>query len=273
MNKTQRVILITGTSSGIGRACAEQLSQSGWRVYGTSREAPATSLPGSSHRMLRMDVTDNSSVESAVRFILEKEGRLDAVINNAGIALAGAVEDTTLDEASVVWETNFLGTARVCREALPALRASKGCLINISSLGGLVALPFQAFYSASKFALEGYTEALRAEMREHGVRVVLVEPGDFRTGMTGKRRVAAAAEGSASYGSAFKRALDIIAKNEQQGSDPAKLGRALERILANPNPRRRYRVGSTLELLLMKIYDWLPGSVAEWAIRKFYGLR
>lgn len=268
MSTTQRVILITGTSSGIGRACAEQLSKSGWRVYGTSREAP-----DGYDRMLRMDVTDTASVENAVRIILEKEGRLDAVINNAGIALAGAVEDTMLDEASVVWETNFLGAARVCRATMPALRASKGCLINISSLGGLVALPFQAFYSASKFAMEGYTEALRAEVRERGVRVVLVEPGDFRTGMTGKRRIAAAAEASAPYGAAFKRALEIIAKNEQQGSDPAKLGRALERILANPNPRRRYHVGSTLEMLLMKIYDWLPGGVAEWAIRKFCGLR
>ncbi len=267
------VILITGASSGIGRACAEHLSRHGWKVYGTSREAPALPASNEVFKLLRMDVTNEASVDSAVRFVREQEGRLDAVINNAGIALAGAVEDTTLEEARIVWETNFLGAARVCRAVLPALRASKGCLINISSLGGLVALPFQAFYSASKFALEGYTEALRSEVREHGVRVVLVEPGDFRTGITAKRRIAAAAEGSAIYGASFKGALDIIAKNEQQGSDPAKLGQALERILSNSNPRRRYRVGSMVELLLMKIYDWLPGRVSEWAIRKFYGLR
>lgn len=220
-----------------------------------------------------MDATDDASVEAALKAVLEKEGRLDAVLNNAGIGVAGAVEDTTLEEARAVWETNFIGAARVCRAALPALRASRGRIINISSLGGLVALPFQAFYSASKFALEGYTEALRAEVREFGVRVVLVEPGDFRTGFTEKRRIAAASVGSAMYGTTFKNVLEIISRNEQQGSAPEKIARLVERILTNPNPKRRYRVGSMMELLLMKIYDWLPASVAEWAMRKYYGLR
>lgn len=273
MSAPNRVVLITGASSGIGQACAEQLSKSGWRVFGTSREAPPVPALDGLFTMLRMDVTDTSSVEAALRFVMEREGRVDAVINNAGIALAGAVEDTTLDEGRIVWETNFIGVARVCRAVLPALRASRGCVINVSSLGGLVALPFQAFYSASKFALEGYTEALRAEVREHGVRVILVEPGDFQTGMTAQRRIALAAAESAVYGTAFKTALEIISKNEQRGSSPEKIGRLVERILTESNPKCRYRTGSAIELLLMRIYDWLPESMAAWTMRKYYGLR
>jgi NAD(P)-dependent dehydrogenase (short-subunit alcohol dehydrogenase family) len=267
-----RVVFITGASSGIGRACAEHLSRVGWRVYGGSRSAPETPASAGGATLLRVDVTSDESVQAALRAILDREGRLDAVINNAGVGFAGAAEETPVEEARVVWETNFLGAVRVCQQALPSLRASGGCVVNISSLGGIVALPFQAMYSASKFALEGYTEALRAEVRECGVRVVLVEPGDFRTGFTARRRVATASAESSPYRAAFARALPIIERNEQQGSDPALLARRIERILCDPAPRLRHRVGTRLELLLMKIRDWLPAGGAEWAMRRYYGL-
>jgi NAD(P)-dependent dehydrogenase (short-subunit alcohol dehydrogenase family) len=256
------VVLVTGASSGLGRSCAEYLHARGCRVYGSSRRA-SLDAPFS---FLQMDVTSEDSVAQAVRLVLEREGRIDVVLNNAGDGVAGAVEDTSIAEAQQQLDTNFFGALRVCRAVLAPMRAQgSGLIINVSSLGGLVALPFQGLYSASKFALEGMTEALRMEVKPFGVRVVLVEPGDFRTGFTAQRRKARAAEHGA-YTERFHRALATMERDERGGSDPAAVARLVERLINTSAPRLRYKVGSIWQkfatgplraLLPQKLYEYL----------------
>ncbi|HEY0915048.1 MAG TPA: SDR family oxidoreductase [Solimonas sp.] len=239
-----RVVLITGASSGIGKTCAEHLQQRGYRVYGTSRRAaPLTPEPGPGLRMIAMDVTSEASVRQAVDLVLAREGRIDVVVNNAGWGIAGSVEDTSIAEAQEQLDTNFFGVLRVCQAVLPTLRRQgSGTLVNISSMGGLVAIPFQGLYSASKFAVEGMTESLRMELRPYGVKVAMIEPGDFRTGFTAERRMAAAAaEGP--YKHALCTAVTVMEKDEQGGATPEAIAWRLEKIIDAREPKLRYLVG------------------------------
>src|ERR1700724_82946 len=188
MDKEKRVVLVTGASSGIGLACATHLAGRGYRGYGTSRRSGAG--PAGKVTMLAAGVFDGGSVEQAIATVLDHEGRLDIVVNNAGMGIAGPVENTSIEEAKRQLEVNFFGAFRVCRAALPAMRKQgSGYIVNIGSIGGLIAIPYQAMYSASKFALEGFSESLRMEVRPFGIRVVIIEPGDHKTALTGNRRV------------------------------------------------------------------------------------
>jgi NAD(P)-dependent dehydrogenase (short-subunit alcohol dehydrogenase family) len=219
-----------------------------------------------------MDVRDDASVAEAVERILNEAGRLDVVVNNAGIGIAGAVEDTSIEEATDLFETNFFGVLRVCRTVLPHLRAQGGgTIVNMSSIGGRYGLPFQALYSASKFAIEGLTEALRFEVKPFGVRVVLVEPGDFRTEFTAHRRRVGSA--SPAYQSRFERALERAEADEIGGSDPAAVARLILKIVRHPRPRLRYTVGSPVQRLLANIRGVLPGQLLEWGIIRYYRVR
>lgn len=267
------VVLITGASSGIGRVCAEHLHARGYRVYGTSRRAPQTIAAGTV-RMLAMDVTSEESVQRALQQLLAREGRLDVVLNNAGDGIAGAVEDTSIEEARQQLDTNFFGVLRVCRAVLPLMRRQGGGLIvNVSSLGGLIALPFQGLYSASKFAVEGMTEALRMEVRPFGVRVALIEPGDFRTGFTAQRRKVLAAQHGGAYAERFGKALATMERDESGGADPRAVALLLERIIRSRSPRPRYKVGGLFQKLsaglLRKI---LPQKLFEYLLMASYGI-
>lgn len=265
-----KVILITGASSGLGRACADYLAQRGYRVFGTSRrQQEQASTP---FAWVLMDVDDDASVQEGVAQVLQQAGRLDVVVNNAGFGFGGAVEDTSLAEARAQLETNFFGTLRVCQAVLPTMRAQRsGLIINTSSLGGIIALPFQGLYSAAKFAVEGLTEALRMEVRPWGIHVVLVEPADFRTDFTARRRQTAAS-GESPYAAAFERALAVIEHDETHGSSPELVGRLLERIIHCRAPRLRYMVGSFTELLAAVLKPYLPQRLFEWIIRAHYKL-
>ena len=267
------VVLITGASSGIGKTCAEHLHAQGYRVYGTSRRAAAA--PSSDgFRLIAMDVTSEDSVAQAIELILSREGRLDVVFNNAGDGIAGAVEDTSIEEARQQLDTNFFGVLRVCRAALPVMRKQgAGLILNVSSLGGLVGLPFQGLYSASKFAVEGMTEVLRMEVRPFGVRVALIEPGDFRTGFTAQRRKVRAAQGSNAYTARFDKALATMERDENGGADPIAVARLLERLINTRSPRPRYKVGGFFQKLsvgpLRKI---LPQKLFEYLLMSSYGI-
>ncbi|MGC8873617.1 MAG: SDR family NAD(P)-dependent oxidoreductase, partial [Chloroflexia bacterium] len=159
-NAEKPVVLITGASSGIGLACARYLADRGYRVFGTSRHPEA--CPPEPFPMIQMDVCDDASVLRGVEAVRERAGRIDVLVNNAGIGYGGAIEDTSLEEAHRQFETNFFGALRLCRAVLPIMRAQgSGLIVNMSSIGGLIGLPFQGLYSATKFALEGMSEALR----------------------------------------------------------------------------------------------------------------
>ncbi len=264
---TKRVVLVTGASSGIGRACAEFLAGRGYRVYGASR-AP---VPHALFESLAMDVRDESQVRAAVDGLMEREGRLDVVVNNAGIALAGAVEDTSIEEARHQFDVNFFGALRVCRAVLPILRSQRsGYLVNIGSIGGLVAIPYQGLYSASKFALEGLSESLRMEVRQFGIHVVLIEPGDHRTGLTGNRRGTAASESNPAYRDRFGRAVERMAADEQGGPAPDAVARLLHRIVNRSRPRLRYTVGPAPERAAVWLKRLLPYEAVERIMHAYY---
>jgi short-subunit dehydrogenase len=273
-----RVVLITGASSGFGRACAELLAELGHRVYGTSRRADFTDSASpdptefrSAPLVIPMDVRDDDSVRRAVEFVLKHEGRIDVVVNNAGVGLAGSVEDTSIDEARALFETNLFGVLRVCRAVLPTLRAQKsGLVVNVSSLGGLVTIPFQGFYSASKYALESISDALRMELRPFGVHVTLLEPGDFKTGFTERRVFSTESGDGSAYRERCQRAISVMERDEQNGADPHQLADLLAKIIANPSPRNRYPVGTLSQRLAVAARRVVPSAIIDKALRAIY---
>ena len=180
---TDRVALVTGASSGIGEAAARALVGAGFTVYGTSRKAVAGE-ERDGVVFVPLDVTDDQSVGGAVRDVLDRSGRIDAdvLVNNAGFGVAGAAEESSIEQTRALFETNLFGAIRMIRAVLPHMRGrGSGRIINVSSFVGLIPVPFMALYAASKHALEGYSESLDHEVREHGVRVLLVEPGMTKT--------------------------------------------------------------------------------------------
>lgn len=234
----QKIILITGASSGFGKATAECLAKNGHIVYGTSRK-PQTAENGV--RMLQMEVTDRESVAAAVAQIVAEQGRIDVVINNAGMGIGGAVELATEEEISLQMNTNFGGTVNVCSCVLPQMRKQRnGLIINTSSIGGVFGIPYQGFYSASKFAIEGYSEALSLETHQFGIKVVLIEPGDFSTGFTGSRRISVATQENADYKAQFARVLKNIEHDETHGGKPDYLAKKIAKIVAKKCPKFRY---------------------------------
>ena len=272
-DKEQQVVLITGASSGIGKACAEHLAARGFRVFGAQRHAAPDQTRAGVIEHLTMDVDDDDSVNRAIQIVLEKAGRLDAVVNNAGFALMGSVEDTSIGEAKAQMETNFFGALRVCRAVLPIMREQgRGHIINISSLAGVLGLPFSGLYSASKFALEGMTESLRLETRRFGVRVVLIEPGDFRTQLPAKRRIASASETNDAYREAFTRFKASQDKDEAKAPTPEPVAHLVERILRSDSPSARYSIGMLGQRIVVPLKRLLPQRVFEWALSKALGL-
>ncbi|HWF07106.1 MAG TPA: SDR family oxidoreductase [Bryobacteraceae bacterium] len=264
---SKKVVLVTGASSGLGLACAEHLARAGHRVFGASRRALASSL----FEPVQMDVRDDSSVNSAIRQILDREKRIDAVINNAGIAIAGALEDTSVEDARAQFDVNFFGALRVCRAVLPGMRERRaGHVVNISSIAGLVAVPYQSLYSASKFALEGLTESLRLEVAGFGIRVVLIEPGDHCTELTANRRATAQSQTHAAYRVSFDRALSRMAADEQNGPRPAAVARLVARVLDNPSPRLRYTTGPIHERAAVWLKRMLPYEAIEKLMSNYY---
>jgi len=272
---TSKIVLITGASAGFGRASAEHLVRHGHRVYGTSRRAefPDSDGPSSSLQMIPMDVCDDDSVRRAVDFVHEREGRIDVVVNNAGVGLAGAVEDTSIEEAKALFETNFFGVLRVCRAVLPRLRdQGSGLIVNVSSLGGLVTIPFQGFYSASKYALESMSDAMRMELRPFGIHVVLLEPGDFKTGFTESRIFSAEAGEGSVYRERCQRAVAVMEHDEQNGADPRQLAELLAKIIASPAPRNRYPVGALGQRLAVAARRVVPSAFLDKALASVYKL-
>jgi NAD(P)-dependent dehydrogenase (short-subunit alcohol dehydrogenase family) len=268
-----KVVLVTGASAGIGKCCAEHLRTCGYRVFGTSRRPPPAAAQAPAVEMIATDVDDDRSVADGVRAVVEKAGRLDAVVNNAGWGLMGAVEDTSIEEAKAQLETNFFGALRVCRAALPVMRRQGGGhIVNVSSLGGVVGLPFSGLYSASKFALEGLSEALRLETWRFGIRVVLIEPGDFRTNFTAARRMTKASSGDSAYREAVERALAAQVEEETNGPGPEPIARLVERVLRSRNPRARYSVGLMRQRIVVPCKRFLPPRLFEWIFSRAMGV-
>lgn len=259
----RRVVLITGASKGIGRLCAERLAAAGWRVFGAAR----TSAFVANVEMIEMDVDDDASVAEGLSRLLEKAGRLDALINNAGFSMRGSVEDVPMAAAKAIFETNFFGALRVSRAAAPALRESRGVIVNMSSLAGQIGLPFTAHYCASKAALEALSESLRFELRPFGVRVVIVEPGDFKTEIHAARRISEATR-QGPYAAAFGRFLDKRRTFEEKATTAEPVAALVARILEARDPDMRYVAAMPSQRLLLTLKRLAPQRLYDWCLRK-----
>lgn len=262
-----KVIVITGASSGFGRAAAEALASRGHRVFGISRRPVSSEgisfIPG--------DVRDFDAMQDAVRQIIGSEGRIDVLINNAGMGIGGALEMATTEEINLQMETNFMGCVNLCRAVLPCMRSQRsGRIINISSIGGLMGLPYQGYYSASKFAIEGFSEALSAEVGRFGISVSIVEPGDFATGFTAGRLNSAATLEDRDYGPVFRQSLNIIEKEENGGLNPQKLADRIVGIVECRRPRLRYVVADFEQTASVILKRLLPSGLFRNILRKYY---
>ncbi len=264
MQATTRSVLVTGASAGIGQACAAALHAAGWAVTAASRRG--TAPPGCT--ALVMDVDEDDSVRSGLAGVLAASGRIDAVVTAAGWGLAGAAERCSVAEAKAQIETNFWGSVRVVQQALPAMRAQgHGRIVLISSIGGEIGIPYQAFYSASKFALEGYGEALGYEVAPFGVQVTLVQPGNVRTDFTGSRQMARAARQDDVYGQAAARSIGRMERDEQNGVPPGDVAAVVLRVLDAARPPRRVSVGKASERAGLLARRLLPFRLFEASAR------
>jgi len=262
------VVLVTGASAGIGLACANRLHQGGWKVFGASRRGTS---PGG-WTPLVIDVDLDASVAAGFEQLLGADRHLDAVVACAGWGLAGAAELTPIEQAKEQMETNFWGAVRVVQHALPVMRTQgHGRIILISSIGGIIGLPFQSFYSASKFAMEGYGEALAYEVVPFGIHVTLVEPGNVSTEFTGSRRMVQASSDEP-YGAAAAKAVRTMSEDEVNGVAPDTVAVTVERVLRARRPSRRVSSGRFDERIGIAGKRLLPYRLFEKAAKGSLGV-
>lgn len=270
-----KVALVVGASSGMGKACAEYLCEQGYCVYGTSRHAefPADTAyrrDAGFFAMIPLNVGDDESIKLAVDFVIAQEGEINVLLNCAGYALGGAVEDISREEAHHIFDTNMIGMMMVCRQVLPHMRGrQRGLIVNIGSVAGLFALPFQSMYSATKYAVEAMTESLRMEVKPFGIKVSLIDPGDISTGFTSARQTAKAAQTNPTYRERHDKAVDSMIKSELGGTGPEIVVRAFARILKSKNPP--VRVITSLDYQAAAIMKRLvPARLVEFIIERIY---
>jgi NAD(P)-dependent dehydrogenase (short-subunit alcohol dehydrogenase family) len=265
----KKVILITGISSGFGKETSILLAEEGHKVYGTIRRG---TNPSGKVQVLRMDLTDAESIKKTVETIIQKEGKIDILINNAGMHTGGPIETTPVENIKLQMETNFLGMVSLTREILPHMRRQGGgTIINFSSVGGLMGLPFQSFYSSSKFAIEGFSEALRMEVKRYNIKVVIINPGDFHTNNSANRRNFLAPTGPDDpYNEQFEKTLAVVEKDEKNGWEPQVLARKLVRIVESKNPCQRYIIASFEQKTAVFLKYILPGRLFRLILEDHY---
>lgn len=265
MTTKRRIALVTGASSGIGRACAEQLASAGLKVYGTSRR-PRRHDGHGTFSMLALDVCKDASVRACVDRVMAETGRIDVLVNNAGIAMEGAVEETSLDEIRAVLETNFFGAVRMIRAVLPNMRKRRsGRIINVGSMAAFLPMPYSAAYCASKHALHGLSESLDHEVRGFGIRVSVVEPGFIRTDIVEHSPVAA--EPFEPYISARSNPARAFREEIAHGVDPNVVARTVVDAATQQYPRLRYLPDGTACMFAL-FRAVLPSSLFDFALRK-----
>lgn len=265
-----KVVLITGGSSGIGKSIGEFLHHKGFIVYGTSRN-PDT-VKNSVFPLVALDVRNPESIQAAVAKIIATTGRLDVVINNAGVGITGPLEEIPTSEIKNNFETNFFGPIEVMKAVLPQMRQQKsGLIINVTSIAAYMGLPYRSVYSASKGALELITEALRMEVKSFGIHITNVAPGDFATNIASGRFHAPLIKGSA-YEIPYGNTLKMMDEHVDGGSNPNDMAVAVYNIIQNPKPRIHYKVGAFLQKFSIVLKRLLPDAVYEKMLMNHYKL-
>lgn len=252
---TNRVALVTGASSGIGEATARQLIAAGWRVYAGARRVDRMQpLAAAGARLLALDVTDDASMQQAIDTIHRDQGRLDALVNNAGYGSYGALEEVPLDEGRRQFEVNVFGLARLTQLALPVMRAQRsGRIVNITSIGGKIGEPFGSWYHATKFAVEGLSDSLRMELHPFGIDVVIIEPGAIKTEWNGIARDGLMKySGDGPYRDGAREHVKMLASADQgpMPSPPEVVARTIVRALQAARPKTRYATGGGAQMVL-----------------------
>lgn len=268
MNK--KVVLITGGSSGIGKSIGIYLTQKGYKVYGTTRSLnKQKDFKG--FKLLELDVTKSDTIASAVSYIINEEGRIDVLINNAGVGITGAIEETPIAEIDRAFDTNLKGPIRMIQSILPKMRDQKnGLIINITSIAGNMGLPYRGIYSASKGALSIVTEALRMETKDFGIQITDLAPGDFATNIAAGRYHAPTND-SSPY-SSYAKVLDMINSDVNSAQNPIKVAKKVHSIILKTNPKVHYKVGVFLQKFSLFLKKVLPDTLYEKLLLNHYKL-
>ncbi|MRX65975.1 SDR family oxidoreductase [Maribacter luteus] len=267
----QKIVLITGGSSGIGKSVGNYLKSKGYKVYGTTRNL-ANYPDFKDFDLLELDVRDIDSIQKAISELLEKEGRLDVLINNAGVGITGPIEETPHEEILKTFETNFHGPLHMIKAVLPQMRKQgNGRIINITSIAGYMGLPYRAIYSATKGALELTTEALRMETKDFGIHISNLAPGDFATNIASGRYHAPVMEGSP-YRIPYGNTLKLINDHVDSGSDPIQVALMVYCILNAKKPKVHYKVGSFMQKFSIVLKYLLPDKAYEKLLLNHYKL-
>ena len=263
-------ILITGASSGIGKAIGEHLHANGFTVYGTSRNPEK--VTGSVFPLIALDVRDGNSIRNCVEEFLRKAGHIDVLINNAGVGITGPLEEIPQQEIKNNFETNFFGPVEMMKAVLPAMRERKsGLIINITSIAGYMGLPYRSVYSASKGALEIISEGISMEVKNFGIRVACVAPGDFATNIAAGRYHAPVITGSP-YEKTYGDTLATMNDHVDSGTDPRVMADAILKIINEKNPRMHYKVGEFMQRFSIVLKRILPDRMYEKMLMKHYKL-
>lgn len=263
------VILITGITSGFGRAIALKLSKNGHKVYGTYRHS-SEHISGVTY--LKADVLDDDAVSSAVNAVIQAESRIDVFINNAGVGIGGPLEFISIDDARRQMDVNFMGMVKFLKLVVPIMRKQgHGHIICISSIGGLMGLPYQGMYSASKYAIEGYCEALRLELLQFRIHVTVINPGDFSTGFTASRTKVSSTEAMTAY-PGFARSMKSIEKDENTGLKPEHLAKRIGRIILKKHPHNRYIIATPVQKASVLLKRILPSKWYDRILASYYKL-
>ena len=265
-----KVVLITGGSSGIGKSIGEFLKEKGFTVYGTSRNPEK--YTESKFSLIELDVTDNTSIETAVKKVIDEAGHLDVVINNAGTGITGPIEEIPEVEIKRNFETNLFGPINVIKAVLPQMRKqNSGLVINITSIAGYMGLPYRGIYSASKGALELITETFRMELKDFNIKMVNLAPGDFATNIAAGRYHAPVIKGSP-YEKKYGSVLKAIDEDVNKGNDPQLVASEIFKIINTSNPKIHYKVGAFMQKFSIFLKRILPDKVYERLLLNHYKL-
>jgi short-subunit dehydrogenase len=265
-----KIVLITGGSSGIGKSIGEYLIGKGMTVFGTSRNPQ--NYPNSKFPIISLDVTDNDSILSCIKTVLDAEGSLDVVINNAGAGITGPIEEIPEIEIKRNFETNFFGPINVIKAVLPQMRKqNSGLIINITSIAGYMGLPYRGVYTASKGALELITEAFRMEIKDFNIQMTNIAPGDFATNIAAGRFHAPIKENSP-YKKKYGSVLKAIDEDVNKGNNPIAMAKAVYKVIETKKPKIHYKVGAFMQKFSIVLKRTLPDKVYEKMLMNHYKL-